>query len=80
MREKATEKERAGKNVLGAKQLENDADMTANQNDVYINKESGKMVVNDFEQDGLDKEAKKVLRKKEGYGVDSDTDSDDEVT
>ena len=80
MREKATEKERAGKNVLGAKQLENDADMTANQNDVYINKESGKMVVNDFEQDGLDKEAKKVLRKKQCYGVDSDTDSDDEVT
>tara|TARA_B110000285_G_C15135441_1_gene626529 strand:- start:459 stop:596 length:138 start_codon:yes stop_codon:yes gene_type:complete len=38
------------------------------------------MIINDFEKDAADKEAKKVNRKKQGYGVDSDTDSDEEVT
>ena len=31
-----------------------------NENDVFIQKESGKMVINDLEQDEANKEAKKI--------------------
>jgi len=49
-----------------------------NQEDVYYVQESGKMVVQDLELRDQEKQDKKKNRKKVGYGVDSDTDSDDE--
>ena len=36
------------------------------------------MIVKDLEKDELEKEQKKKDRKEKGYGVDEDTDSDDE--
>ena len=46
--------------------------------DVYIMQESGKMIVQDFELRDASLAMNKKNRKKVGYGVDSDTDSDDE--
>lgn len=46
--------------------------------DIYIAQESGKMHVKDLEQDEADKDARQLRRRKDGYGVDSDTDSDDD--
>ena len=46
--------------------------------DLYIQQETGKMVVNDLEDALNQKAAKKKERKTKGYGADSDTDSDDE--
>lgn len=48
--------------------------------DVYIMQDTGKMIVRDIEEINNQKELKKLKRKKEGYGEDSDTDSDDETT
>lgn len=46
--------------------------------DIYIQQESGKMIVTDIEEAEKAREARREKRKQEGYGVDSDTDSDDE--
>jgi hypothetical protein len=46
--------------------------------EIYFVKESGKMIVKDLEADERKKQSKKDTRKKEGYGLDSDTDSDEE--
>mgnify|MGYP006086647465 CR=1 FL=1 len=46
--------------------------------DVFIMQDTGKFVVQDLEGRANTKDDKKKSRKKEGYGVDSDTDSDDE--
>jgi len=46
--------------------------------EIYYVKESGKMIVKDLEADERKKQSKKDARKKEGYGLDSDTDSDQE--
>jgi len=50
----------------------------ADVNDVYYMKETGKMMVKDFEKEERLKEERRKKRITEGYGVDSDTDSDDE--
>lgn len=72
LRERALNKEqRAG---IGAKVLQEEA----TDNDIYILEESGKMVVNDLEGKDTTAEERRKKRKTEGYGVDSDTDSDDE--
>ena len=47
-------------------------------NDIYFQKESGKMIVKDFEELEKEKETLREKRQREGYGVDSDTDSDDQ--
>ena len=78
MRERASIKGRESKVLLGQGELEEDSKINKEQ-DVYIMKESGKMIVNDFEKDAKEKELKKARRAKEGYGVDSDTDSDEEA-
>ena len=46
--------------------------------DIYIQQESGKMIVADLEAAEKEKEAHREKRRTQGYGVDSDTDSDDE--
>lgn len=46
--------------------------------DVFIMQDTGKFVVQDLEGRANAKEEKKKSRKKDGYGVDSDTDSEDE--
>ena len=46
--------------------------------EIYFVQESGKMIVKDLEGEERKKQSKKDKRKKEGYGVDSDTDSDEE--
>ena len=47
--------------------------------DIFIAQESGKMHIKDLEQETLDKDARRQKRRKEGYDVDSDTDSEDEA-
>jgi len=47
-------------------------------NDIYFQKESGKMIVKDFEELDKEKDNQREKRKREGYGADSDTDSDDQ--
>jgi len=71
-------KDRESKVLLGQGELEEDSKINREQ-DIYIMKESGKMIVNDFEKDAKEKELKKARRAKEGYGADSDTDSDEEA-
>ena len=66
---------------IGEEQLKGapDADMrVAADRDIFIAQESGKMHIKDLEQDEADKDARRLRRRKDGYGVDEDTDSDDE--
>ena len=62
---------------LGENQLVGDDDENV-EDEIYYQEENGKMVVQDFE--GRDRKVQEGKRKRrtEGYGVDSDTDSDDE--
>ena len=73
LREKATQKN--NKVLVGEEELTKQA---AAENDVYIMQDTGKFVVQDLERMQKEKDDKKAGRKKSGYGVDSDTDSDDE--
>jgi hypothetical protein len=50
MRERASMKDRESKVLLGQGELEEDSKINKEQ-DLYIMKESGKMVVNDFEKE-----------------------------
>lgn len=50
----------------------------AMRTDIYIQQESGKMIVTDLEEVEKEKDAHRDKRKREGYGADSDTDSDDD--
>lgn len=84
-RERASQRQRDGKVRLGEAQLlgpadEQDADMTETlrNTDIYIQQESGKMIVTDVEELEKEREARRAKRQREGYGVDSDTDSDDD--
>lgn len=79
MRERASQKDRDSKVMMGQTELEQDSAMKEAKTDIYIMKESGKMIVNDLEKDAVTKEAQQARRKKEGYGVNSDTDSDEEA-
>lgn len=51
----------------------------AAQRDIYISRETGKMVVKDLEGEQEQKDAQKKKRKAEGFAAASDTDSEDEA-
>lgn len=75
MRERANQN---SKNLLDEKKLTGDDEQLIDQ-DIYVQKEDGKLIIKDFEEmDSKDQDRKKK-RRTEGYGVDSDTDSDDET-
>ena len=78
IRERAAQKNRDSKVMMGEEDLQMQAKQAA-ENDVYIMEDSGKMYVQDLEKAQNDKNAKAKKRSKEGYGVDSDTDSDDDA-
>jgi TPP-dependent indolepyruvate ferredoxin oxidoreductase alpha subunit len=72
----------SGKAGLSEEQLKSatDADMReAAQRDIFISKETGKMVVKDLEKEQEEKDAQKTKRKAAGFAADSDTDSEDEA-
>ena len=85
IREKATRKAIDSKHHMGANDLEEDADTTANQ-DIYFLKEENKFIVQDLEQMEIDKAKSKDLKRKNrdafGYGkgedVSDESDDDDE--
>jgi len=80
IRERASAKKRFGATALGEEALLTEQDLQdgMNINDVYYMKESGKMIVKDFEKEEKAREERRKKRATQGYGVDSDTDSDDE--
>ena len=81
IREKAARKQLDGKNQMGADDLEDDADTTANQ-DIYYNKEENKLVVQDFEENALQEAKDKLLKRQRrdtfGYGKNEDISDDDD--
>ena len=82
-RERISRKQMGSKVQIGEDHLKDsgqDADMggDAQDRDIYIVQESGKIVVKDLEKDQADKETRRQKRRQEGYGADSDTDSDEE--
>ena len=84
IREKASRKQLDGQNVMGADDLQEDADTTAQQ-DIYYNKDANKLVVQDLEHIEMEKKKEKDLKRKRrdetGYGdkVDISDDSDDDM-
>jgi len=82
-RERIPWQQMGSKVQIGEDHLKNDGqdeDMggEAQDRDIYIVRESGKLFVKVLEREQADKETRRQKRRHEGYGVDSDTDSDDE--
>ena len=84
IREKASRKQVDSKIHMGATDLQEDADTTA-QRDIYFHKEENKFMIQDLEQMDVDKIKQKELKRKRrdafGYGEGediSDDDSDDD--
>lgn len=84
IREKASRKQVDSKIHMGATDLQEDADTTAQQ-DIYFHKEENKFMIQDLEQMDVDKIKQKELKRKRrdafGYGEGediSDDDSDDD--
>ena len=65
IRERASAKKRFGSTALGEETLVTEKDLADGMavNDVYYMKESGKMIVKDFEKDEKEKNLRKVLKK-----------------
>jgi len=83
IREKATRKQLDSRNAMGAEELQEDAETTAQQ-DIYYSKDENKLVVQDLEHIELEKKKEKELKRKRrdvfGYGDKEEIsdDSDDE--